>query len=285
MELLIVTGMSGAGKTSAMHALEDIGFFCVDNLPPELIPVFYDLCESSQEAGKRVAVGTDTRGGVLFNALFSASETLKAQGKAYKMLFLDCADSVLVRRFKETRRKHPQTEGVNGSLTKAVALEREKLASVKERSDYVMDTTGMSANQLKNRVLALFLKEIEDSLTVHCISFGYRNGIPLESDLVFDVRCFPNPYYDPLLRPMTGLDRPIMDFVLEKEETKGFLDRLVSMLDYLIPLYRREGKSQLVIAVGCTGGHHRSVAIAQFLCDHLLKEGLHVGVTHRDILK
>jgi Predicted P-loop-containing kinase len=285
MEFVIVTGMSGAGKTRAMHALEDIGFFCVDNLPPELIPVFYDLCLKSEELRGRIAVVTDTRGGELFKSFFSAMEMLKREGKPYKILFLDCADVVLVNRFKETRRKHPLVDGLNGSLEQAVRLERGMLKLVRESSNYVIDTAGVSPAQLKTRLTKLFLENDDNVLAVHCISFGFKYGIPQESDLVFDVRCLPNPYYDETLRSMTGLDQPIIDFVMSKEETKGFVKRFVDMVEYMLPLYNREGKSQLVIAVGCTGGHHRSVALAQFMCDHLLTKEFKAGATHRDIQK
>lgn len=285
LNFIIVTGMSGAGKTRAMHALEDIGFFCVDNLPPKLISVFYDLCEKSEEFKNRVAVVTDTRGGELFKAFFEAMEMLKREDKPYKILFLDCSDTVLVNRFKETRRKHPLVDNLNSSLEQAVKLERVMLKTVKESANYVIDTAGVSPAQLKTRISKLFLAQTQDSLAVHCISFGFKYGIPLESDLVFDVRCLPNPFYDETLRPLTGLDQPIIDFVMEKEETQGFITRFADMIDYLLPLYGREGKSQLVISVGCTGGHHRSVALAQYMCDHLREMDIRSSVTHRDIQK
>lgn len=285
MEFVVVTGLSGAGKTLAMHAMEDIGFFCVDNLPPALIPVFYDLCIKSEGLRNRVAVVTDTRGGELFKSFFTAMEALKRDRKQYKILFLDSSDAVLVRRFKETRRKHPLSDDLNGSLEQAVKLEREMLKPVKECSDFVIDTSGVSPTQLKARVTELFLSGPVDSLSVHCISFGFKFGIPLEADLVFDVRCLPNPFYDEQLRPQTGLDKPVYNYVMDKDETKGFISRFTDMVDYLLPLYRREGKSQLVIAVGCTGGHHRSVALAQYMCNHLGEHGIRAGVTHRDIQK
>lgn len=285
MEFVVLTGLSGAGKTRAMHAMEDIGFFCVDNLPPALIPVFYDLCVKSEGTRNRVAVVTDTRGGELFKSFFAAMEALKRDKRAYKIVFLDSSDAVLVRRFKETRRKHPLSDDLNGSLEQAVKLEREMLKPVKESSDYVIDTSGVSPQQLKTRITELFLSSPGDSLAVHCMSFGFKYGIPLEADLVFDVRCLPNPFYDEQLRPQTGLDKPVYDYVMEKEETRGFVSRFVDMVDYLLPLYSREGKSQLVIAVGCTGGHHRSVALAQYMCDHLAEKGFKSSVTHRDIQK
>lgn len=285
MEFIIVTGMSGAGKTRAMHAMEDIGFFCVDNLPPELIPVFYDLCTKSEGLSNRVAVVTDTRGGELFKAFFSASETLKREKKPYKILFLDSSDTVLVNRFKETRRKHPLVDDLNGSLDQAVKLEREMLKPVKECSDFVINTSGVSPSQLKSRITKLFLTSTNDSMIVHCISFGFKYGIPMESDLMFDVRCLPNPFYDEELRYQTGLDKPVRDFVMEKEETQGFVKRFTDMVDYMLPLYNKEGKSQLVISVGCTGGHHRSVALAQYMCDYLNSKGIKSSITHRDIKK
>ena len=285
MEFVVVTGLSGAGKTQAMHAMEDIGFFCVDNLPPALIPVFYDLCVKSEDIMGRVAVVTDTRGGELFKSFFTAMEALKHDKKPYKILFLDASDNVLVRRFKETRRKHPLSDDLNGSLEQAVKLEREMLKPMRESSDYVIDTSLVSPAQLRSRIAQLFLNSAEDSLAVHCISFGFKYGVPMESDLVYDVRCLPNPFYDEKLRPLTGLDAPVRDYVMEKEETKGFVARFTDMVDYLLPLYAKEGKSQLVIAVGCTGGPHRSVALAQYMHDHLVQKGVRASVTHRDMQK
>ena len=285
MDFVIVTGLSGAGKTGAMHALEDIGFFCVDNLPPALIPVFYDLCTESEGSRQRIAVATDTRGGELFKSFFTAMETLKRDKKAYRILFLDSSDAVLVRRFKETRRRHPLSDDLGGELEQAVKLEREMLRPVKDCADYVIDTSGLSPTQLRNQIGQLFLANPGDSMGVHCISFGFKHGIPLEADLVFDVRCLPNPFYVEELRPKTGLDQEVRDYVFEKEETQGFITRWMDMIDYLLPLYGKEGKSQLVIAVGCTGGHHRSVALAQYLCDTLGARGVRTSVTHRDIQK
>ena len=285
MEFVVLTGLSGAGKTQAMHSMEDIGFFCVDNLPPALIPVFYDLCEKSESTMGRVAVVSDTRGGELFKSFFTAMEALKMEGKPYKILFLDASDGVLVRRFKETRRKHPLSDDLAGSLEQAVRLERDMLGPVRENSDFVIDTTGLSPAQLKGRIAEQFLTSASDSMSVHCISFGFKHGIPMEADLVMDVRCLPNPFYDPELRPKTGLDPDVRDYVMENGETRGFVERYTALLDYLLPLYEKEGKSQLVVAVGCTGGHHRSVALAQYTCDYLSGKGVKASVTHRDMLK
>ncbi len=285
MEFVVVTGLSGAGKTQAMHSMEDIGFFCVDNLPPALIPVFYDLCVKSDGPMGRVAVVTDTRGGELFKSFFTAMEALKMEEKPYKLLFLDASDPILVRRFKETRRRHPLSDELGGSLEQAVRLEREMLAPMRESADFVIDTSGYSPAQLKGRVAELFLTSAADSLFVHAISFGFKFGIPMEADLVFDVRCLPTPFYDEVLRPKTGLDPDVRDYVMENDECRGFVERYTGMLDYLLPLYRKEGKSQLVVAVGCTGGHHRSVALAQFTCDYCSGKGVKASVTHRDIQK
>lgn len=285
MEFVILTGLSGAGKTRAMHALEDIGFYCVDNLPPALIPVFYDLCEKSEGIQQRIAVVTDTRGGELFKSFFSALETLKAQGKPYKILFMDAAEGVLVNRFQETRRKHPLAEAMQGSLEQAVRLERDMLRPVKEISDFVIDTSLIPAAQLKQHISDLFLQNNKDAIAVHCMSFGFKHGIPLAANMVFDVRCLPNPFYVPELRPQTGLDEAVRDYVMNCPETAGFKQRFTDMIDYMLPLYVKEGKSQLVIAVGCTGGHHRSVALAQYMHDHLNEMGVRTSVTHRDMLK
>lgn len=285
MEFVIVTGMSGAGKTRTMQAMEDIGFFCVDNLPPELIPIFYELCLKSGEDMGKIAVVTDTRGGELFKSFFKAIETLESEEREYKILFLDASDSTLVNRFKETRRKHPLVSATSSSLDKAVKLEREMLNPVRQRADYVIDTSKTAPSQLKGRISKLFLNNSHDSLNVHCMSFGFKHGMPLEADLVFDVRCLPNPFHIEELRPLRGTDKPVYDYVMEKEETQGFIKRLLDMVDYLLPLYTSEGKSQLVIAIGCTGGHHRSVAIAEYLNEHLQKEGYTSNISHRDIEK
>ena len=285
MEFVVLTGLSGAGKTQAMHSMEDIGFFCVDNLPPALIPVFYDLCAKSESTMGRVAVVSDTRGGELFKSFFTAMEALKMEGKPYKILFFDASDGVLVRRFKETRRKHPLSVDLAGSIEQAVRLERDMLGPVRENSDFVIDTTWLSPAQLKGRIAEQFLTSASDSMSVHCISFGFKHGIPMEADLVMDVRCLPNPFYDPELRPKTGLDPDVRDYVMENGETRGFVERYTALLDYLLPLYEKEGKSQLVVAVGCTGGHHRSVALAQYTCDYLSGKGVKASVTHRDMLK
>ena len=285
MEFLIVTGLSGAGKSRAVDALEDIGFYCVDNIPPKLIPTFYALCAKAGHTLSRVAVVTDIRGGDMFSSLFETLDDLKNEDKHYRILFLDANDYVLINRFKETRRKHPLAENNLGSLEQAVKLEREILRPVREKADYIIDTSFLSPAQLKERISNLFLGDSSQALMVHCVSFGFKYGIPTEADLVFDVRCLPNPFYIEELKHLTGLDEPVYSYVMKWEQTKGVVQRLISLIDYMLPLYCDEGKSQLVIAIGCTGGKHRSVALAQLLYDHLLENGHRTSVNHRDIQK
>ena len=285
MEFSIVTGLSGAGKSRAVDALEDIGFYCVDNIPPKLIPTFYDLCAKAGNTFSRVAVVTDIRGGDMFSSLFETLDDLKNEDKHYRILFLDANDYVLINRFKETRRKHPLAENNLGSLEQAVKLEREILRPVREKADYIIDTSFLSPAQLKERISNLFLGDSSQALMVHCVSFGFKYGIPTEADLVFDVRCLPNPFYIEELKHLTGLDEPVYSYVMKWEQTKGVVQRLISLIDYMLPLYCDEGKSQLVIAIGCTGGKHRSVALAQLLYDHLLENGHRTSVNHRDIQK
>ena len=284
MELVIITGLSGAGKSRAVNALEDMGFYCVDNMPPSLITKFAELCGSNKMLTK-VAIVTDTRGGELFHGFFASLDDLVGQGATYKILFLDAADDVLVRRFRETRRKHPLLASTDGSVMEAVAKERELLKPVRARADYIIDTSHISPAQLKERIAKLFTGDSQTGLMISCMSFGFKYGAPTEGDLVFDVRCLPNPYYIDELRPLTGLDQPIIDYVLSCPQTEGFRVRLLDMIDYLMPLYVQEGKSQLVIAIGCTGGKHRSVVLTELLYRHLLDKGLRASVNHRDITK
>ena len=283
MEFIIVTGLSGAGKSRAVAVLEDIGFYCVDNIPPKLIHTFYDLFLQAKSGFQRVAVVTDIRGGKMFEGLLEVLSSLREEGRAFKLLFLDASDTVLVNRFQETRRKHPLARDYQGDLKTAVAREREILKPVRERADYIIDTTHLSPAQLKERISTLFLGDASAALAISCISFGFKYGIPAEADLVFDVRCLPNPFYIEPLKNLTGLDAPVRDYVMGCEQTKGFLRRWIDLIDYMIPLYCNEGKSQLVVAVGCTGGHHRSVALAQYLYDHLVEAGKQASVHHRDI--
>ena len=286
MEFVIITGLSGAGKTIAMHALEDIDFYCVDNLPPVLIPTFYDLCKnSSEERIKQVAVVTNIRTGEDFQSFRDILSKLRGESKPFKIMFLDAKKDVLLTRYKETRRKHPLSETYRGSTIEAVNLEAELLKSVKEHADYTIDTTYLSPAQLKERVSTLFLGEAHLALTVTCMSFGFKYGAPSEADLVFDVRCLPNPFYIEALKHKTGLDEDVREYVLKWEQTQGLVKRVFDLVDYTLPLYIEEGKSQLVIAFGCTGGKHRSVALARLLYSHLVDNGQRASIHHRDIRK
>lgn len=283
MEFIIVTGLSGSGKSRAVDALEDIGFFCVDNMPPSLIGKFHELCVEEQMP--KVAVVTDTRGGSLFAGMSNILTQMEEEHATYKILFFEASDEAIVKRYKETRRKHPLKGQFDDSLLASVQREREMLAPLRLRADYIIDTTNTSPAQLRERLASLFLGDSVLGMKVTCMSFGFKYGAATEADIVFDVRCLPNPFYVETLRPLTGRDKPVADYVLEKEETKGFVERMFSLIDYLVPLYANEGKSSLVIAVGCTGGKHRSVALAELLCTHLSEHGVNAGVLHRDIDK
>lgn len=286
MEFLIVTGLSGAGKSQAVHALEDIGFYCVDNLPPQLLGTFYSLCQQAGERFGRVAVVTDIRGGQdVFRTLTVTLEELRRDEKPYKILFLDAADPVLINRFKETRRKHPLADYFMGSLDQAVQMERSVLKPVQEMADYVIDTSLLSPAQLKKQISTVFLGSASDALAIHCVSFGFKYGLPTEADLVFDVRCLPNPFYVKELKNLTGLDEPVREYVMRWEQSQEVAKRLLHLIDYMLPLYLEEGKSQLVVAMGCTGGKHRSVTFAQLLYDHFTAEGKRTSINHRDIQK
>ncbi|MFA9381995.1 MAG: RNase adapter RapZ [Acetanaerobacterium sp.] len=285
MELVIITGLSGAGKTRAANVLEDIGFFCADNMPPILIPKFAELCSQSDGKISKIAIVTDIRGGNMFSGLIDSLDEMKNDGYNYKVLFLDCRDDVLIRRFKETRRKHPLVDGKNASVENAIAVERVMLKQIKSMADYTIDTSILSPAQLKERLSALFWDNLSSGIMVNCMSFGFKYGLPSDADLVFDVRCLPNPFYYDELKQKTGLDKEVSDFVLSFEESREFLRRITEMLEFSLPLYTNEGKSQLVVAIGCTGGKHRSVTFAQKVCAVLEEKGIRVIANHRDITK
>ncbi|WP_405347439.1 RNase adapter RapZ [Ruminococcus sp.] len=287
MEFVILTGLSGAGKTNTLHAMEDSGFYCVDNLPPLLLDTFYDLCDSSTDTRlKKVAVVADARSGELFADIPEVLSKLRLDGKRFRILFLDAKPDVLLVRYKGTRRKHPLIgEITSGSLEEAVALENDLMKGVREMADYVIDTTMMTPNELKERVTTLFSAGAGDTLLVTCMSFGYKYGIPPEADLVFDVRCLPNPFYIKELKALTGLDEAVRSYILDFDVSKRFVEKLYEYIDFTLPLYREEGKSELVIAVGCTGGRHRSVTVARLLNTHFLENGQKSSIHHRDIWK
>ena len=282
MDFLIVTGLSGAGKSRALGALEDIGYFCVDNLPPTLIPKFAELAKQSNGQIDRVAVITDLRGGAMFEGLFESLDEIRRQGLEYRILFLEASDEVLLNRYRQTRRRHPLAAGA-ASLEAMVAEERRLLLPARERADFIIDTSMLSPAQLKERIAALFTEDAARVLLVGCTSFGFKYGAPTECDLVFDLRCMPNPYWIPELRQQSGLDEPVRSYVLEQPQAQGFLTRLRDLLDYLLPLYNEEGKSQLMIGFGCTGGRHRSVVFTEEIARHLREADYRVSVSHRDI--
>ncbi len=285
MDFVIVTGMSGAGKSRAVDALEDIGFYCIDNMPPKLISKFAEICLQSDGKISRVAIVTDVRGGELFQGLFDELDHLKDQEFSYKLMFLDASDAVLMRRYKETRRRHPLLDVVHGSIENALKSERLLLKPARERADYIIDTTHLSAAQLKERISNIFLDNIMTGMLINCTSFGFKYGPATEADLVFDVRCLPNPFYVDELKKQTGLDQPVRDYVMKWPQSIELLNKIVDLVDFLIPYYLDEGKSQLVIAFGCSGGKHRSVTFAEYLYKHLSDKGHKVTVNHRDILK
>ena len=285
MKYLIVTGMSGAGKTSAIHALEDVGYFCVDNLPPELIPKTIALWEKDPPGQDKYAFGVDIRGRHYFNRL---NKILNADTEAdCKVLFMDCRDEELIRRYQMTRREHPlQMKG--GKLRRvqdALLEERELLMPLRAEADYVIDTTETNVWQARNEIQMLFGGQGRNFLPIQIISFGYSRGIPMDCDLVLDVRFLPNPYYVPELRAFSGLDEPVREYVMRDGTGAAFLQKTGDLLAYLIPLYHKEGKMQLAIGIGCTGGRHRSVAIAEQLGERLA--GIYsdeaVVVMHRDM--
>lgn len=284
MNFLIVTGMSGSGKSGAVNVLEDIGYYCIDNIPPQLIPKFAEICINNGQMQK-VAIVTDIRGGELFFELDEGLNYLKSNNLDTSILFLDAGDEVLIKRYKETRRRHPLDEQSHGSLQKAINTEREVLASVREHADYYIDTSELSMGQLKETVYSLFLDNPNESMVVKVMSFGFKYGVSREADLVFDVRCLPNPFYIPELKQHTGLESCVRDYVLSFEQSQTLVKKLEDMLDFLIPLYIHEGKSQLVIAFGCTGGKHRSVTFAETIYKHLVDRNMRCRISHRDINK
>ena len=286
MDFIIVLGLSGAGKSSALHTLEDINYYCVDNIPPALISTFYDLSKhSSDKKLKKIAVVTNVRDSADYKELSNSLERLRLDGAKYRILFLDSKDDVLITRYKQTRRKHPLLDACNGSTTEAVSLERELLRYIRQRSDYVIDSTFLNAAQLRERVQKLFLDSEEKGITIACMSFGFKYGILTEADLVFDVRCMPNPYYVDEKKKKTGLDESVRNYVMNSEESKELYKRIINYVDYALPLYEKEGKSQITIGMGCTGGHHRSVTFAVMLYHHLEEKGYRTIIHHRDIRK
>ena len=284
MKFVIVTGMSGAGKSSVLKMLEDMGYFCVDNLPVRLIPKLTKIVIEESKTIDRAALGIDIRNLQGLSELDDILDEMKEAGYCYEILFLDADSNVLVKRYKETRRNHPLA--LQGRVDKAIIAEREELAFIKKRADYIMDTSHMLVRELKHEIDRIFLDNEEyENFFVTILSFGFKYGIPADSDLVFDVRFLPNPYYIPELKPLTGNDREVYDYVMESEQARIFDKKLFEMISFLIPNYIIEGKNQLVVSVGCTGGKHRSVTIANALAKRMNQLPYSIKVEHRDIEK
>lgn len=284
MRFVIITGVSGAGKSLVVKYLEDLGFFCVDNLPPLLIRKFAEICVQSRGKINKIALVIDIRGGELFNDLFPELTTLKDAGIQYEILFLEASDQVLIKRFKESRRVHPLAP--EGRLIKGIKQEREILKEIKANATQVIDTSNLTPRQLKEEVSGIFIEGKKfEGMIINVISFGFKYGTPIECDLIFDVRFIPNPYYIGTMRKQTGKNALVRDYVLGFRETKEFLKKIYDMLEFLIPNYIKEGKSQLVIGIGCTGGRHRSVAISEELFAYLSGNEHRVVIDHRDIEK
>ena len=284
MQFVIVTGLSGSGKSCAMNVLEDIGFYCIDNLPPQLISKFVEICRDGNMS--KVALAVDIRSGEMFSKeVIRSIEEMKEEHFDVKVLYLESSNDVIIKRYKETRRKHPLGSDFDGSLEKAVAYERTKIDCLREVADYYIDTSYLKSSQLKESIVNLFLKKSSDSILVKVMSFGFKYGSSAEADLVFDVRCLPNPFYVPELKHLTGRDEEVRDYVMGFEQSKELLRKLEDLIGFLVPMYIREGKSQLVIAFGCTGGKHRSVTFTELTAAYLESLGYDVVKTHRDITK
>ncbi len=285
MQFVIITGLSGAGKSNAMKVFEDLGFYCVDNLPPALLPKFADLVLHSGGKVRRIAMVIDIRGGEFFDELFSSLQHIARSGLRYEILFLDAADDVLVRRFKETRRKHPLAQA--GSVLNGIRAERRRLESVKGRAHKIIDTSALTVRELREAIASTYQRDVPPTraLEVSIVSFGYKYGIPIDADLLFDCRFLPNPHYDAALRPLPGHHTRIRRFVMDQPETREFLGRLYNFADYLLPQFVAEGKTHLTIGIGCTGGRHRSVVLGDELAQHLRSRGARVHVRHRDLRK
>ena len=282
LEFTIITGLSGAGKSEAMRCFEDLGFFCIDNLPATLIPKMAELCSLPGSKIRQVALVSDVRGGEFFDALFESLRDLKGKDIKYQILFLEASDEELVRRFKETRRRHPLAEG--GQIIEGIERERRILNSLRGSADMIIDTTNIETYQLRDKIRSSFLgTQKQKGILITVISFGYKYGVPIDADLVIDVRFLPNPHYVDRLRPMSGEDQEVKDFVFKRAETGRFLKLFEELMVFLLPHYVSEGKTHLTLAIGCTGGTHRSVALSNEIADFLGKKNYNVTVRHRDV--
>lgn len=282
MEVIIVTGLSGAGKSQAINCMEDLGYYCIDNMPPALIKNFTDLIMRDKVDIEKAAFTIDIRGGEFFDDLKSALEELKTAGMRFKIMFLEASDEILIRRFNETRRTHPLSHA--GNTLEGITQERKRLLEIRSISDYIIDTSSMKAAQLNEEIKKLLLTADEKpSFTISIQSFGYKHGIPLDADFVFDMRFIPNPYYLKSMKNLTGNSEKVSKYVMKFPETQEFIRTIHELIEKLIPCYIREGKFHLVIAFGCTGGHHRSVAVANEFSRRFLEEGKRVITVHRDL--
>jgi len=283
MQFVIVSGMSGAGKSKALSTLEDFGFYCVDNMPEDLIAQFAQLCMATKSKYEKVALVTDIRSGLTFDGLFKTLDTLDEMRCSYFILFMEASDEALVHRYKETRHKHPLTKD-GTELLDAVRRERELLQPIRNRANYIIDSSNLSTTKLRGELINLFAGGQRDrAMTVNVVSFGFKYGLPMDADLVFDVRMLPNPYYIPELKHRTGLEQPVRDFIFAHQQSLDYMKKLEDLLAFSLPLYVEEGKTSLIIAVGCTGGHHRSVTVAKEIGDYIARLGFATQVGHRDI--
>lgn len=281
LELVIITGMSGAGKTVVLQTFEDLGYFCVDNMPPSLLPKFWELVKESGKIS-RICLVIDLRARAFFDEIMSAIGSLdNTSFITTKSIFLDASDDVLVSRYKETRRNHPLSQG-SGTVLEGIQTERELLTNIRNRAQWVVDTSRTTPRQLREMILSRFQNQNQTFFHIEIVSFGFKYSAPIDADIVMDVRFLPNPHYIDELRPLTGLDQPVYDYVMQQPETETFYRKFTDLLDYIIPGYKKEGKTSVTIAVGCTGGQHRSVALSERIARHLKNDGYAVNVTHRD---
>ncbi|MBQ4464858.1 MAG: RNase adapter RapZ [Oscillospiraceae bacterium] len=285
MQLVIITGMSGSGKSTAMRVMEDIGFYCIDNLPPLLIPKFVDICDQTGGSLNKVAIAVDIRTGDMFADVYTTLKSLRSElHEQLKVIYTEASDEILLRRYKETRRRHPLAERCS-SLPEAIQLEREQLQPLQAIADYYIETSRLSTAQLGEEIREIFLDNTTDSMLIKVMSFGFKYGVSTEADLVFDVRCVPNPYYIPELKTHTGCEQIVRDYVMKFPQSQKLLQKVTDLLEFLLPLYIAEGKSQLVVAFGCTGGKHRSVTFAELTGEAIRQKGYRVHKLHRDIAK
>jgi len=285
MQFVIVSGLSGAGKSKTASFLEDLGFYCVDNMPADLIPQFARLCLATKGRYERVALVTDVRGSLTFDGLFKALESLDQMQLQFTILYVEASSDVIIKRYKETRRKHPLTKD-GSDLMVAVERERALLEPIRNRANAIIDTSSLSTAKLRGEVINLVAGDLRDcAMSVSVVSFGFKYGLPIDADLVFDVRFLPNPYYLEELKHKTGLDTDVRDFVFSYQQTKDFVEKIEDLLAFCLPSYVDEGKTNLVIAVGCTGGKHRSVAVAQHIAEFSQRRGYATVVSHRDLAR